>query len=290
MNKTLIYSIIVISSLLFIVLAVFAFLRIPGVTPLSQVPDNPVVVEVIHAAESLDLTSDAVVSARVWEKLREFTIKLEPQVTAIPWASASTPEVRVKAFHNGRELYLLMRWSDSTPEQEHREQQFSDACAVMFSLADTPEPQSIMMGFLQPVNIWHWKAVRDAEFWRGQTREVEAYSDYYYPYQQQEVDPITVERPASAVEELIARGVTSLEPRDHQRASGRGSWDNGEWKVVLTRPLYGVGDEDVNIAPGKNRWSAFAVWDGSRQERGSKKSISTWTILEFQPATELALK
>lgn len=224
----------------------------------------------------------------VWQQVPGKTLVLTPQVTAIPWGKASVPEVTVAAFHNGERIFFRLHWRDATENREVGPDTFTDACAVMLPLVEEPQPNTIMMGFLEGANIWAWKAARDAQVWGRERATAPApperpYTDYYYPLEEREVFPIARESVASAVEDLIARGVGTLTPRAHQRVRGRGFWKEGTWTVVLTRALATHEVGEATLPVGKTRAVAFAVWDGAKGDRGARKSITEWVRLRLWP-------
>ncbi len=67
----------------------------------------------------------------------------------------------------------------------------------------------------------------------------------------------------------------------NQRADGKGIWQQGVWKVVVTLPMAGAGMNAPRLAPGASTFAAFAVWDGGNREVGPRKAWSSWTSLEL---------
>jgi len=232
----------------------------------------------------------------VWQRIQPVTIPLTFQVLMIPWGKSDKGPVEVRAFHDGRTLYLLLEWSDSTEDRGGpRVEDLADAAALMFPL-QAEQTASLMMGFLGRVNIWHWKANWDEEVW-GQPPTYTAYSDVY-PF---ENDPTFYPARAagnlraanprkSAVEDILSEGPGSITAKEKQVVSGRGRWRDGRWAVVVTRALTTPEAIDFQFAPGQRNHMALAVWDGARGEKGSRKSISEWVWLELgaPPAAEAA--
>ncbi len=97
--------------------------------------------------------------AGVWLKAQPVNIHLMP----LWWRTDRPEEVTVRALHDGKELALLLVWTDATHDQTTmRPQDFRDAAAVEFSLA--PDPPFFAMGAKgQFVNIWMWKSERQAD-------------------------------------------------------------------------------------------------------------------------------
>jgi plastocyanin len=72
----------------------------------------------------------------------------------------------------------------------------------------------------------------------------------------------------------------SITPKENSILTGRGQWQDGSWRVIIKRALSTSDPErDAQLKGGKIHVS-FAVWDGSEDDRGSRKSISEWVILQ----------
>ena len=243
------------------------------VTPLVEVP---------FVEQVIDLNQG--ISPDVWSKLEPREIKLMYQVTALPWPKikGGLPFVTIKAFHNKEDIYFYLRWPDDTEDRVHETASFSDAGAIMFPLEKKAQPHTIMMGFLGRVNIWHWKANQDREYWRNESPQTKAYVDFYYPFEDQELFPVSKHVTKSPVNDLLAIRVGTITPKDNQEVMGKGVWENGVWSVVLKRPLSAIEAENgVNFTAGK-KLAALAVWNGSQGDRGGRKSISDWVELEIK--------
>src|SRR3990172_4669853 len=87
---------------------------------------------------------------------------------------------------------------------------------------------------------------------------------------------------ADQAQELIAKGVGTTEESPKSFTQARASWSDGHWQVVFTRPLAIAGD-GVQLSPKRGAKVAFAVWEGSHQERAGLKAFSkSWRELEIQ--------
>lgn len=279
MKKLIIYGIIAVSIGLFAVGSYYALFRYRTFPPVAA--KSPEVLDVPWVSETVELTIEGA-QHPLWERLPGKEIPLLPQVTAVPWGKASIPQVSVKAFHNGQQIFFRFQWRDMTEDRQVGQNTFSDACAIMLPLDENPPPHSLMMGFLNRANIWAWKAVLDTQVWGEAPAPERAYADYYYPYQEQEVFPIAMEPVRSAVQDLMAQGVATVTPKEKQSVSGRGFWRDGQWTVILMRSLAAEDvQSDAPFVPGKPRAAAFAVWDGAKGDRGARKSISEWVRLQL---------
>jgi mono/diheme cytochrome c family protein len=227
------------------------------------------------------------------------------------WRGDRPEELTVRALHDGARLGLLVMWADSTHDHTAmRPQDFRDAVAVQFSL--TPDPPFFAMGARRSfVNIWMWKAERQADV------EV-AFQDLEKMYPNLGIDSYPnlkmspVEQPTrraltlqsdpvfvtgwgagnivsdpvrkSAAEDLAAQGFGTLRARPlaDQAIEARGINRIGTYRVVLRRDLVGRGDRAVRLRPGATVPVAFAVWNGSAGDRDGKKSVTIWQELVLE--------
>jgi DMSO reductase family type II enzyme heme b subunit len=206
----------------------------------------------------------------------------------------STAEVRVRAITDGTRVALRLEWTDATKNDLPGAARFSDACAVQFPTkvaAEMPAPQMGEKGKPVEITFWRasWQAVVDG---RGDTIK-DLYPNAavdHYPFQAASLDkgsPAQREMegrysPARAlgshmagprerpVEDLIAEGPGTLTSARPAGSDGRGRRTQDGWSVVISRPL------PDGLAPGKRSQVAFAVWEGSDQEAGSRKMRTGW--------------
>jgi DMSO reductase family type II enzyme heme b subunit len=75
------------------------------------------------------------------------------------------------------------------------------------------------------------------------------------------------------VEDLVAEGPGTIRPAGTSRSDGRGARGESGWSVVLSRPL------PEALAGGGRSQVAFAVWEGTNQESGSRKMRTAWIPL-----------
>lgn len=243
---------------------------------------EPVSLAINYEAKDVALNSDGLADDS-WEEIPAVKLDLEHQITERPWPTGHTPEVNVQAFHNGRDIYFRLTWQDDTANTALAVDGFTDGCAIASPLEGDAPPRSIMMGFSSPVNVWHWEAEKDAEFWSGIKPQGGKYTDFVYPFEEEEVlSPTRVEL-TSAVGDLLSERTGSLTPKETQIVQGRGLWDDGTWTVVFKRALTTKDSQrDCQFATGSSRVS-FAIWDGDNDDRGSRKSISEWVNVTVNP-------
>lgn len=137
-------------------------------------------------SESLAMEPDDL-TASLWDELPAVQVNLLHQVTEKPWPKGHVPNATVQAFYNGKEIYFRIQWQDDRADAAVATGRFPDACAIAFPIEPGAPTQSIMMGFSSLVNIWHWRADVDAQFWNNAQTALSAYVDHYYPFEQSEV-------------------------------------------------------------------------------------------------------
>ena len=155
--------------------------------------------------------------------------------------------VTLQAASDGEQLFLRLRWPDSTADTHNNREQFSDGAAVQFALGG---PQtSFMMGAPgAAVNLWYWRA--------------------------------ELEQPQN----LAAGGfgnTTTLE--QGALRSQAVHLDGGEWVLVFSRPLRAEGEYQVDLASGPVQLG-LATWQGSDKQRDGLKHVTMgWLTLEGAP-------
>jgi DMSO reductase family type II enzyme heme b subunit len=234
-------------------------------------------------------------SDAAWQDVPVHPAPLLPQDLMEPrLLKPSTVEVRVRAITDGTRIALRLDWTDPTKSDLPGAARFSDACAVQFPAKVTAEMPGPFMGERgKPVEITFWRASWQATVdGRGDTIK-DLYSGAavdHYPFQaaplekepqaQREMEARYA--PARAlgnrmagprekpVESLIAEGPGTLAPAPAAVSDGRGRRTDAGWSVVISRSL------PEGLGPGKRSQVAFAVWEGSQQEAGSRKMRTGW--------------
>ena len=80
------------------------------------------------------------------------------------------------------------------------------------------------------------------------------------------------------VQDLLAEGPGTIRPAEKTLSSGSGKHSRDGWSVLLVRPL------PSGVQLGGRTQVAFAVWEGSHQEVGSRKMRSAWIPLALGKA------
>ncbi len=202
----------------------------------------------------------------VWEKAEYTSFWLVPQIIAKErHFKPSLDSISVKVVYNDRDIAFLLEWDDRTKsvpgdakaEEIAGGEVFRDGVAIQLPVT-VPEggekPYFGMGDGTKPVNIW---------FWQSETTE----------------EP-------QRVKLLEGKGFNKIKERDPASIglTAKGVYDNGTWRVVMKRPLLTKDkDKDIQFIEGKFIPIAFAAWDGSNGEKGSKHELTTWYWLLLKP-------
>ncbi len=280
MKKNTIILICIVSVIAFGLL-VYRGLRHSRGIPVSIDTIEKPILEVPFMDADIDLNKG--ISLNKWNSLASEEIELMYQVTILPWGKSLVSPITVKAFHNKKNIYFYITWKDVTENRVLKRNKFSDGCAIMFPMDEKVQPSTLMMGFMGKANIWHWKASRDETYWLKTRPKTEAYADFHYPFEEEELFTVSQEKVQSAVNDLMAVRVATITPKERQDVKGRGFWEDGIWHVVFKRSLKVVDPEiDAVFKFNEQRLCAFAVWNGEQGDRGGRKSISDWVVLEIK--------
>lgn len=241
--------------------------------------------------------------AKYWDSIPVEKVGLIGQPMAIPRPETTqTAVVAVQALHDGKRLALRLRWRDSDRSEAGRLGEFSDAAAVQFPVKNPAQPPPVMMGAKgDPVHIFHWRAQyqRDAE--KGKPSIKDIYPNQaidMYPMEFADPGSTTVDEaarerfspgralgnpqafPKNGVDEILAEGFSTSAVQEGHASEGRATWENGEWTLVITRPLAVEGGSSVGV--GQPSHVGFAVWQGGVGEVGSRKCVTmVWTPLQL---------
>jgi DMSO reductase family type II enzyme heme b subunit len=204
-----------------------------------------------------------------WDRAPAITFQLVPNVIKEPRLYFSLNDtVTVRALFNDEALALRLGVDDRTFSQPGHEEELRyrddvgeatpDALAVEFParIPTTSEKPWFRHGDpSNAVNIWYWTA---------------ASVDRPAPEQVMLFDASGPDRPPAPRE-----GPTGL--------SGTGQWSDGQWRVVLTRPLVTEDARDLQFETGRYIPIAFANWDGWAGQAGSRHSLTSWYWLLLEP-------
>lgn len=192
----------------------------------------------------------------IWERLPEYRVSMAPAPSVHESVDLRVnydeegPNVYLHLARTSERLYVRMRWRDDSMDTSTRFDRFRDGAAVQFSLGDDQTSYLMGDGPQSAVNIWYWRSDN------------------------------------GSVQNLAAGGPGSTTILDSQSVTGEAQYfdndgDPNEWALVMSRPIGAAGDYEVSfrreLVP-----MAFAVWQGSEQQRDGLKSVSEgWILLEM---------
>ncbi len=297
MKKTVVIAVSAIVIVSFGALVYYGLRHARGV-PVAIEKIERVTLEAPFIDREIDLSKG--ISEDIWNAIPSKEIKLMYQLMVLPWPRGLIEPISVKAFHNKSDVYFYIEWKDDTQDIFLETNRFSDACAIMFPMDEKVQPHSIMMGFLGKANIWQWKASQDREYWFKQLRKTSAYSDFYYPFEDEELFVISKEEPKFSANDLLAIRVGTITKKETYNVHARGFYsqglspveagnteiksrlNHGRWKVVFKRSLKATDAEEDAVFDSGKKLCAFGVWNGSKGDRGGRKSISDWVELVIE--------
>ncbi len=258
--------------------------------------------QMVNAAEYVvhkvvvDLSKVPIVRADYWQGVEEINLNLMAQMIVKPNSNkAETDKVIVQILHDGKYIAYRLRWKDKEISKSGKLGEFSDAIALEFPVLDNANPPPIFMGAAKnPVHIFHWRAIYEYDKENANKSvkvncskssleitpnecadscRVTSSSGDRKKVFTSDIDCVnTQSSPKKTVDEMLAEGFGSSVIIEGNGTVGRGEWKNGEWIVVISRPLNCPNGSKIEV--GKSSAFGLAVWQGGLGEVGSRKSIT----------------
>lgn len=259
-------------------------------------------IKVRHVDQDLEKSSFA---DSIWQGVAVETLSLMVQPMALPRPKTlTTSSMQVQAVHDGKSIAFRMRWKAEKKSEAGRLAVFSDAVAIQFPVKDVAATPIMMGAKENPVHIFHWRAQYQKDHEVGKPEMKDLYPNMntdMYPMEFKDsghVQGLTDKKrevyspgkvagnpqsyaKSSAVDEIIAEGFGSSSVVENKASIGHGTWNDGEWTVVISRPM--KREEGSVLDPKKSTGVAFAVWQGAKQEVGSRKCLTlAWIPLVWE--------
>jgi hypothetical protein len=250
----------------------------------------------------------------LWESADTLEVPLASQAVVKPRTyEAGVKAIKARVLHDDERLAFLLEWGDSGRDVTiGGVDSFRDAVAVQFPSEPANMTPYFGMGELNnPVTIYHWKADWQFSTEYDTDEEFPNMAVDWYPFSGQDpgqipqasdygkqgadkvfhtswwagstlADPVLQTR--TPVEKLEAGGFGTIRPveSDKQDGLGKGVWNDGAWRTVISVPRT---QEGFSFERGQTIPVAFAGWDGASRERGGEKAISTWYFLSLEQPT-----
>jgi DMSO reductase family type II enzyme heme b subunit len=216
---------------------------------LSLGPDSP------HYATLVTVTavSEAIPddpNADFWKKLTPNNIPLMGQVIQDPRNfNPSIDLVSVRAVYNDKEVAFHLTWDDPTQSSDDPAKKlFADAISLQFP----PQPSS---GTERPY------------FLMGDS------SDAVYLLRWENGKGVT---------EVTANSPAKLAAIQGAEATGKAVYANGQYRLIMRRPLVSKSDARPTFTPAVFMPVAFQAWDGGAGETGTRMSLTSWYYLRLE--------
>jgi DMSO reductase family type II enzyme heme b subunit len=216
---------------------------------LSLGPDSP------HYATLVTVTavSEAIPddpNADFWKKLTPNNIPLMGQVIVDPRNfNPSIDLVAVRAVYNDKEIAFHVTWDDPTQSADDPAKKlFADAIALQFPprpSSGTERPYFLMGDSSDAVYLLRWEN-------------------------------------GKGVTEVSANGPTKLAAIQGAEATGKAVYANGQYRLIMRRPLVSKGEARPSFTPAVFVPVAFQAWDGGAGETGTRMSLTSWYYLRLE--------
>lgn len=234
------------------------------------------------------------------------TLMAQPMVAPRP-KTTETANVSAQSINDGKWIVFRLKWKDPEKSEAGKLGEFSDALALEFPVKDGNPPPVFMGAKGEPVHLYHWRAQYqyDAEHGKKDIKDIypnlnmDAYPMEFkdagnlknltsekreqYAHGQAAGNPQSYAK--NGIDEIFAEGFGTSSVIQNVESYAQGEWKNGEWTLLIGRPL--SRKDGSQLAAGKENYVGFAVWQGGKDEVGSRKSVTmTWTNLEVKTETK----
>jgi DMSO reductase family type II enzyme heme b subunit len=188
-------------------------------------------------------------NADFWKKIAAQNVPLMGQVIIDPRNFNPVIDmVSVRAVYSDKEVAFHLSWDDPTESKGDGKQTFPDAIELQF-------PAQITAGTERPY------------FLRGDD------SDAVYLLRWEQ---------GKGLAEASANGVAKVTPLAGGEATGKVVFANGQYRLVIKRPLAAKGEGRPTFQPAVFTPVAFHAWDGGSGETGPKMSLTSWYYLRLE--------
>jgi DMSO reductase family type II enzyme heme b subunit len=156
--------------------------------------------------------------------------------------------VAVRAAYNDKEVAFHLTWDDPTESKGDGKKTFPDAIDLQFPpqiTGGTERPYFLMGDDSEAVYLLRWEQGR-------------------------------------GVLEAKANGPAKVAALAGGEPAGKIVFSNGQYRLVMKRPLVAKGEERPTFQPAVFTPVAFHAWDGGAGETGTKMSLTSWYYLRLE--------
>jgi DMSO reductase family type II enzyme heme b subunit len=215
---------------------------------LSLGPERPAYATLVTVGSVSDAIPDDP-NAEFWKKIAPQHLPLLGQVIMDPRNFNPVIDlVSVRAAYDAKEVAFHLTWDDPTESKGDGKQAFSDAISLQFPpqiTAGTERPYFLMGDANEAVYLLRWEQ-------------------------------------GKGVAEASANGPAKIAPLAGGEATGKAVFANGQYRLVIKRPLAVKGDGRPTFRPAVFTPVAFQAWDGGAGETGPKMSLTSWYYLRLE--------
>jgi DMSO reductase family type II enzyme heme b subunit len=188
--------------------------------------------------------------AEFWKKRPGQNVLLMGQVIVDPRNfNPSVDMISLRAVYNDKEVAFHLTWDDPSQSAPDGKEVFADAVSLQFPPgpppAGTERPYFLMGDASDAVYLLRWENGKGAI-------------------------------------EASASGPAKVTPLDGSEASAKSVFAQGQYRVVIKRPLTAKGDTRATFKPAVFTPVAFQAWDGGAGETGPKMSLTSWYYLRLE--------
>jgi DMSO reductase family type II enzyme heme b subunit len=187
--------------------------------------------------------------AEFWKKQTPSHVPLMGQVIIDPRNFNPVVDlISLRAAYNDKEVVFHLTWDDPTESKGDGKQTFPDAIAMQFPpqiTADTERPYFLMGDANEAVYLLRWEQ-------------------------------------GKGVGEASANGPAKIAALQGGEATGKIVFADGQYRLVIKRPLVVKGDGRPTLSPAVFTPVAFQAWDGGAGETGPKMSLTSWYYLRLE--------
>jgi DMSO reductase family type II enzyme heme b subunit len=187
--------------------------------------------------------------AEFWRKMPAQHIPLMGQVIVDPRNFNPVVDlVSLRIAYNDREIAFHLTWDDPSESKPDGAQVFADSVSLQFPPTQptgTERPYFLMGDDSDAVYQLRWEGGKGAL-------------------------------------EVAANGPTKIKELGGSEATAKSVFKNGQYRVVIKRPLASKDANRLSFRPGVFTPIAFQAWDGGAGETGAKMSLTSWYYLRLE--------
>jgi DMSO reductase family type II enzyme heme b subunit len=188
-------------------------------------------------------------NAEFWRKQAPQSVMLMGQVIVDPRNfNPAIDMLQLRAVYNDNEVAFHLTWDDPTQSAPEGKEVFADAVSLQFPPVvgtGTERPYFLMGDASDAVYLLRWENGKGAM-------------------------------------EASANGPAKQTPLAGSEATAKAVFANGQYRVVIKRPLAAKGDGRTAFTPAVFTPVAFQAWDGGAGESGAKMSLTSWYYLRLE--------